>query len=184
MFEETINVADTIYLNKGPIIMCKALFNTGLAFLTLLLLLLVGCQSTSTRYLGKHAEPELVIPLPGSVAKDQWETDDLSIAYGYSESNQIFQINGQITLADQYAEIYHVLDLFYVHILFLDSNLSVIKTEILVDPVAAHPKEKFLFDKSFQIPQTATAFSFAYYGSAREMDRKGGNSIPFYHVPK
>ena len=164
--------------------MYRTFIKSGLAFLTLLLLLLVACQSTSIRYLGKHADPELVIPLPGSVAKDQWETDDLSITYSYSESSQTFQITGQITLADKYAEIYHVLDLFYVHILFLDSNLSVIKTEILADPVAAHPKERFLFDKSFHIPQTATAFSFAYYGTAREMDRKGGNSVTFFHVPK
>jgi len=157
---------------------------TKLIFMALLLFLLPGCQSTSMRYQGKQVEPEFVVPLPGNLVNDQWETSDLTIAYGYSENSQVLQIHGQVTLADMYAEIYHVLDLFNVYLLFLDSDLTVIKTEILADPVTASPKENILFDKSFQIPPTATAFSFAYYGTAREIERKAGNSITFFHVPQ
>jgi len=157
---------------------------TMLIFMALLLFLLPGCQNTSLLYQGRHVEPEFVVPLPGNLVTDQWETADLIIDYGYSENSQALQINGQVTLADKYAKIYHVLDLFHVYLLFLDSDLSVIKTEILADPVTASPAESFLFDKIFQIPPTATAFSFAYYGTAREIERKAGNSITFFQIPQ
>jgi hypothetical protein len=150
----------------------------------LVLLALFSCQSTSTLYQGKSVDAKFVTPLPGNVTQEKWATDDLIIDYGYSEDGLVFTMQGKINLTDQYAEIYHYLDRLNVYLLFLNSNLNVIRTEDLASSVSGSPQDSIPFNKSFDIPQNATSFSFAYYGTVREMDRKGGNTATLWFTPK
>ncbi len=170
--------------NAVGTIFCQGKNGAILVIILIALFFLGGCQGTSALYQGKYVDPEFAIPLPGNVAEEQWETYELAIKYGYSEDNLYFQIIGQVNLADQYAEIYHYLDRLDVYLLFLDNSLTVIKAEKLASSFSTSPKDSIPFDRSFKIPQNTTAFSFAYYGTVRELDRKDGNIATLWHVPK
>ncbi len=155
-----------------------------LAFPILMILALCGCQSAAIVYQGKMVDSRFTIPLKGNSIEDRWQTDEVVINYGYAENNLVFTIKGQINLTDQYSEIYHDLDRLDVDLLFLDSDGTVIKAENLVNIFSATPQDSLLFNRSYPLPQNTTSFSFAYYGTIRELDRKDGNVTTLFHVPK
>ncbi len=150
----------------------------------MMLFTVAGCQSTEILYQGKHVDPQFAIPLNDDAIEAEWRTFELAIGYVYKKYRLNLHIEGQINLTDQYAEIYHYLDRLDVYLLFLDSNLTVIKVEKLANSFTSSPKDSIPFKGKYQAPNQTSSFSFAYYGTVREMDRKDGNTATLFHVPK
>ena len=155
----------------------------SLIILCFLLPALSGCQNTATLYLGKQVAAEEIVPIPGGVAKETWQTDDLTLQYGYQEDGDHLNISGQVTLADQYSAIYHKLSRLDIYLVFLDHDSRVLATAVLLRNSTYTFDETIKFAERLVMPSDAVSFSFAYDGSAVEFG-KNGNQISFWHHPK
>lgn len=148
------------------------------------LLILPGCQSTSSFYFGKQVDPEHVIPLPGGVENDKWSTFDLTITYSYTEDENIYNVNGQVELSDHYRMNYTSLRRLDVYLLFLDNHSTVLETARLASSYTHDLEASIPFTVRLPIPKNAVAFSFAYDGDAKDSDGKKGSVYSFWHLPK
>jgi len=154
------------------------------AVFMLLLIFSIGCQSTSSKFLGKTAVPELIVPLPGQANGEIWEAPDLLLRYNYSENGKSFVIDGELEMAQRYRAIFDKLIRAEVYLLFLDSESTVLSTVSLLSLLNEETEDRFTFRKKADIPLNAVSFSFAYEGFAAESVDRKRNSIDFWLHPK
>ena len=147
---------------------------------------MTGCQSVSTYYQGRTVAEEDLIPLSEVVESGQWSTFDMTINYNYENKGDDLHIGGQVKLSNHYTMNYAYLERLSVYLVFLDNDARVLKTARLANTPSFRINLPMPFSIQLPVPDEATAFSFAYDGSARESGGgKGkGQASHFWHLPK
>jgi hypothetical protein len=165
---------------------------SGWAF-ALMLLALVGCQSSATFYRGYQADTANVAPL-AQVAEQQgrWETFDLDLNYRYRYADRMLDISGAIDLGLYHEINTRLIRSLNVYLFFVDDQARVLETAWLVRSARFRPEESLSFAKSLKVPAGTAALAFGYDGEAREDggdgrgDRGGGGGglHIFSNLPK
>ena len=130
--------------------------------------LTLGCQSTSTFYVGEKVEkPNLRVPL--SANKQQsgtWQTFDLIINYSIEKGQDSLTLTGQVQFTQHYRTVYNQVQRMDLYLLFLDEESRVLKTVAL--PTFFTGIEDISPIKTTQpLPSGTRAISFAYAGVVR-----------------
>jgi hypothetical protein len=146
----------------------------------LLLLVMLGCATTTAYYLGAQEKSERmtqISPLPAETL--HWEDLYIKVNYQLSREADMLKISGKLAFAD-YPQInlarfkQMVLSLY-----LLDDQGVVVNYAELIKPVGSSFDEQFPFEKQLSLPSTASALSFGY--DIRTYDETGAGSFYWQH---
>ena len=131
-------------------------------------LMLFGCQAHLLSYQGAQITRQNdIIPLPAEKAtKGIWKTNELSVDYTGQSSSQMLRIAGVVKLVGGFAVGFNAIDRLAVQVLFLDDQGTVLADAVLYSIQGTTPSDltPLRFDRSFPIPASTRAISFAYDG--------------------
>lgn len=157
---------------------------TGLvsSFTMVALLVLVGCQSTTSYHLGKQEKSEYLLVLQPQ-GSGEWKTVDLSIRYLMERSESALVLSGVVEVAERYQVNYEGPIRLDVYLLFLDSGSQVLESARLVYYSKNTTGDAVSFEREFMVPDGAESISFAYEGTVWEYEGRRKNPNFFWHRP-
>lgn len=144
------------------------------------LLVITGCSTTTTYYLGARENPQRITrisPLPTETLR--WEDLYIRVDYQLSQEADMLEISGKLTFAD-YPKInltrfkQMVLSLY-----LLDDQGLVVNYVELLKPLGSSFDEEFPFEKQLSLPPATSALSFGY--DLRAYDETGSGVFFWQH---
>lgn len=147
--------------------------------------ILIGCQTTSNRYIGKVVPDSNRISIPkGKPQSGVWQTKDLDFQYTGSWDGQL-SLTGELTLDKSY-EKYKRLEYLYLWIHYLDSDGNILDSKLAWSVVSqityTGGEKKWSVNSELDVPSNFTAVTFSYMGEVLE-DKGGGTRWRFYKSP-
>ncbi len=141
---------------------------------------LSGCASTYYSNVGKVASEEHIIPAETGEGPQQWQTNDLKIAYDVKNTEESFTVSGTVAMKSYISHSFPAAERFRLYINYLDENGRALSTDDISPMIGYHtavPEKMKLRDVPPAPPQ-ATAFTFSYLGtfiSSGDADRNAGD---------
>lgn len=130
--------------------------------------LTLGCQSTSTFFVGEKVKnPNLLVPL--SANKQQsgtWQTFDLIINYSIEKGQDSLTLAGQAQFTQHYRTVYNRVRRMDLFLLFLDEESRVLKT-VKLPTFFTRIEDVSPIRTTQPLPSGTRAISFAYSGVVR-----------------
>jgi hypothetical protein len=137
--------------------------------------LVVGCQQTTTRYLGATAAREDVVRLSTLQGEQQrWQDTYVTIDYTVKQQGGKLALDGTFAFSFSPQINYtQVLD-FKVKFFLLDKDLKVVAYQEIVRTLSTHLEDTAPFSYTFDLPENVVALTFGYEGYFRDSDEGGG----------
>ena len=147
---------------------------------------LIGCQTTFNRYLGKVVPEANRISLPESKPQSiVWQTKDVVFQYTGKQESGKLSLTGELTLDKSY-ERFNSIEYLYFWIHFLDSEGTILDSKLILSVVGQFAysggEKKWPVNIDLKLPSHFIAMTFSYMGSVRE-GQGGGDQWNFYRSP-
>ena len=155
--------------------------------LTLLIVLMVGCQSISFDPRG-HTVPEaklIVLPQSGDYS-GTYKNEDVNIAYTFVRNQNQLGISGTVRFADRIMMGFVIVQVFHLDAILVDAQGKVLDMTGLTTASAVNLlyDGSIDFSKMVTLPPNTAALAFSYRGMALSggSDDDGG-SMDFWEYP-
>jgi hypothetical protein len=155
-------------------------------FLFVAFTVLIGCQTTSNRYIGKAVqEPNRISLSEGKPFSGIWQAKDMVFQYTGNRKPGKLSLTGELTLDKSY-DRYSIVDYLYFWIHFLDSEGNILDTKLALSVVSqiayTGEEKKWSVASNIDLPVDVTAVTFSYRGVVLE-DVGGSDRWRFYKSP-
>jgi hypothetical protein len=149
-------------------------------FFLLSLLVIAGCATTTTYYLGAQEKPERIAQIPPLPTETlRWEDLYIKVDYQLSQKDGVLKISGRLAFADYPRINLARFEQMVLSVYLLDEQGRVVNYAELIKPLGSSFDEQFPFEKQLSLPSTASALSFGY--DIRTYDETGAGSFYWQH---
>ncbi|MDT8419434.1 MAG: hypothetical protein RQ754_03300 [Desulfuromonadales bacterium] len=155
-------------------------YRWGTSLLLLGILLVAGCQTTETFFLGYRADHDRTVPL--ITTDGSWKSFDLNLTYRMEAETGRLNITGTLDFS-----LYHQLNSAMInrlalYLFFLDDQNQVLQATNLLSTLHADPATSFPFAANVAVPPGSRAIAFGYEGQSSEDGGKelGGAGASFF----
>ncbi len=151
-------------------------------------LFLTGCAGYLKPEIGATAQPEARIELKAEgVQGAAWQSKDLTLAYSYTESGNIFTFSGSLSFDSRLTNSFNSIKTFSLKMSFLDKDGRVLET-VDITPLYTYMgaiPDELPVQTSASKPVDAAGIAFNYFGIFRtgSMDDMGGDGWEIFYFP-
>ena len=161
--------------------MSKSLANLLLLSFTLILIL-SGCQTTATNYLGAQVERKGVVRLDSlQVDKQRWEDLYATVDYSFARQDNQLHIDGTFFFSFSPTINYTRVHDFELKLFLLDKDLLVVDYLDVATVLRGHLEVRVPFSYDLKLIDEVKAFTFGYYGWFYDED---GSGFRVWKLPK
>lgn len=148
-------------------------------------LMLVGCQTTTTYYLGAKADEADVIRLAaGRVDQQRWQDLYVVVDYSYHQQGNRLDIDGVLSFSvSSKINFTRVWDM-KLKLFFLDQDLRVVNYLDIARTLSTNLDDETRFSRTLQLKEGVEFFTFGYEGSFRDDDPESPSSEQVWKLPK
>ena len=148
-------------------------------------LMLVGCQTTTTHYLGAKADEVDVVSLDtGQVEQQRWQDLYVTVDYSYDRQGNRFDIDGALSFSDSAKINYTWVRDMKLKLFFLDQDMRVVNYLDIARTLSTNLDDETTFARTLELKETVVALAFGYEGSFRDDDPDGGSSQSVWKLPR
>lgn len=152
----------------------------------LILLFMSGCTSFLVPELGVIAREDSRIYLSGEEVRDAvWQTRELKLTYSISETDDEFQLLGQLAFDRSVTDSFGIMKSFFMKMSFVDEEGHVLQTVDIVPVYGAQSAvpARMNLGTSLIKPPAARAIVFNYYGVFRGNYPKASDDWTIFYFP-
>jgi len=148
-------------------------------------LMLVGCQTTTTHYLGAKADEVDVVSLAaGQVDQQRWEDLYVTVDYSYERQGNRFDIDGALSFSDSSKINFNRVRDMKLKLFLLDKDMRVVDYLDIARTLSVSLDDETTFARTLELRETVVAFAFGYEGSFRDDDPESPSSEQVWKLPK
>ncbi len=153
-----------------------------LPFFLIVVLVIIGCEQTTTLYLGAQADKkEAVALVQGEVTNQNWKDLYISVDYSYRRDGNHLGMKGILSFTNSSQINYQRVPDLRLKLFFLDKNLQVVEYFNILRTLSSDLEQEVKFNQTFKLPATVTAFTFGYQGVLAEGQ---GRRSQIWNMPK
>ena len=153
-----------------------------LGVVLLFLVVLTGCQTTTSYYRGASAEEMNVVTLNGDQAGEQrWQDLYLQIDYSLEKSAGQLRFDGEFTYTQTTKTIFQQVHDLKLKLYLLDDQMRVIDYRQVARSLGTSLESRTTFSEQFDLDEQVAAFTFGYDGVL--IDDEQGSEI-IWKVPQ
>lgn len=148
-------------------------------------LMLVGCQTTTTHYLGAKAdEADVVSLIAGQVEQQRWEDLYVTVDYSYDRQGNRLDIDGALSFSDSPKINFTQVRDMKLKLFFLDQDMRVVNYLDIARTLSTNLDDETRFARTLQLKEGVKSFTFGYEGSFRDDDPESPSSEQVWKLPK
>ncbi len=145
---------------------------------------LLGCQTTTTYYLGAQAEPDEVVSLsPWNAGPQHWQDLYVEVDYYLTFDGEQLDIEGTLSFSDSPQVNYtRVMDL-KLKVFLLDKDLTVVSYRDIARTLSGQLEDETDFRGVLPFPNSAQFLTFGYDGSFEDNDPESPSTDSIWKLP-
>ncbi len=148
-------------------------------------LMLVGCQTTTTHYLGAKADEADVVSLAaGQVEQQRWQDLYITVDYSYDRQGNRLDIDGALSFSDSTKINFSRVRDLKLKLFLLDKDMRVVDYLNIARTLSVSLDDETIFAKKLELKETVVALTFGYEGSFRDDDPESPSSEQVWKLPK
>ncbi len=160
--------------------------NNMLILLSVFLGLMVsGCQTTTTYYLGAKADGEGVVSLSAGGSDPQhWQDFYVTVDYYVSQEGEQLDIEGALSFSDNPKAIYTRVRDLKLKLFLLDRDRRVVTYRDIARTLSQSLDDKTIFSRALPLQEGVVAYTFGYEGSFVDNDPESPSVDRVWKLPE
>jgi len=151
----------------------------------LLLPVFLGCQATTTYYLGAKADSKGVVRLAvNQVENQRWQDLYVTVDYSFDQQGNQLNIDGALSFSNSPKALFtRVWDL-KLKLFLLDKDMRVVHYLDIARTLSNSLDDKTTFSRTLSLQEGVESFTFGYEGSFVDDDPESPSTDQVWKLPK